>query len=275
MKQVPLVLAFCICSIGQLSAQEYFKSDTVVKGTVTGSRFDITFPIKCIISVIGTDGTSIDVQTDDKGDFFFLNSQVKPNASFVIIVKPDEQNSHTSFLNKTGKFTTIDVLEDDLPIRKDFDIDFFACPLIDFPLITFAQNSTAIEPQENASANLLVEDIANTLQDNPTVIIELGGTASDDESNPSKLSLERAKILKTLLVSEGIDDDRLEVKALGIEPYEIFDNDYSLRSKFGLTGVLSKTIIDSLQNPDLTNLAFKLNHSIRIKVLSAGYIPKR
>ncbi|MEO6131675.1 MAG: OmpA family protein [Saprospiraceae bacterium] len=78
--------------------------------------------------------------------------------------------------------------------------------------ITFDATKT-LKPESMGTMNAIMK----TLNDNPGLRVEIGGYMDSDggKSANMKLSYERAAVVKTLLVSKGIDDYRLMAKGYG------------------------------------------------------------
>ena len=65
------------------------------------------------------------------------------------------------------------------------------------------------------------------LIDNPTLKVEISGHCSSDENNPEELSKYRAELIKQILVSKGINRERLIEKGWGIRKLKIEDKEIS------------------------------------------------
>jgi outer membrane protein OmpA-like peptidoglycan-associated protein len=63
-----------------------------------------------------------------------------------------------------------------------------------------------------------MKDVSDRLLANPTLRVQLLAYASDPEKNVSRarrLSLERAVAVRKILIDNGLDSTRIEVRALG------------------------------------------------------------
>jgi len=81
-------------------------------------------------------------------------------------------------------------------------------------IVSYAGGGTAV-PTDSLPA---VKDISDKLAVDPNLRVQLFSYASDAEKNVSRsrrLSLERAVAVRKLLIDNGLDSTRIEVRALG------------------------------------------------------------
>lgn len=78
--------------------------------------------------------------------------------------------------------------------------------------INFYQNTFAVMPTSKNA----VDQLVNVLFDNPKLHIEIQGHICCVSKDYKNLSLERARQIKRILVSEGINPERITVKGFGV-----------------------------------------------------------
>ncbi|MBK5286530.1 MAG: OmpA family protein, partial [Bacteroidia bacterium] len=161
-----------------------------------------------------SDGTTVPFKTDKSGVYKF---DLKPETDYrVSAAKKD-------YLNKFVELST-----KGLEQSKDFigDFDFAlkstAKPIV-LPNILYDLDKYDLRPESKVSLDSLVL----TLNDNPTIVIELGShtdTRADDQYN-IVLSNNRAKSVVDYLITKGIDKDRLVYKGYGETVPRVLDRD--------------------------------------------------
>ncbi|MFL5754237.1 MAG: OmpA family protein [Bacteroidia bacterium] len=191
------------------------------KGTVKSSKDQTVVP-NCSIILKGSDGTLVQAKSDAKGEFLM---ELKPEVSYEVYTETDKNlktpTAPLSFLASTdrGKFTTVGLQE-----SQDFQKDFLLTPVeaeIKFPAVQYDLGKATLRKESEDSLNYLLK----TLNDNPTIVIELsahtdsrGSTASND-----KLSQARAQSCVDYLISKGIPQARLVAKGYGERKLKITD----------------------------------------------------
>ena len=78
--------------------------------------------------------------------------------------------------------------------------------------INFHQNTFAVMPNSKNA----VDQLVNVLFKNPKLCIEIQGHICCVSKDYKNLSLERARQIKRILVSEGVDPERISVKGFGV-----------------------------------------------------------
>lgn len=242
-------------SVGQNAAS----ADTVVVGTVIDEKS--RQGVKAAISIIGADGTSIEVPTDEKGVVYLTRNEVSPSVAYVLTAKsPDKR-----FLQRTDKLLFAE--GDSLPISKVFVIRLQGC-ILPVPPISFYWNSAKIKPEGKVGMDGLIE----AMFDNPEVVVEIVGRADCSEDDPKLLSEKRAESAIAYLVENGIERERLvPVGKSCAEPFraeyemEFFSKGQELDSKF----------ISTLTDSTAIDLARRLNGMSTYKVIRTDYVPKQ
>ena len=229
-----------------------------LKGVVTDSKTGgIMTGIKVVL--IGNDGTTNDVITDNTGVYEFT---LKPLTSYEIVVNTE------GYLNKSVNETTLGVEN-----NKVFIIDFPVDPIkkeVILPRIEYDFNKYELRPQSIADLDLLAE----TLKDNLNVVIELKShtdyIGSDAQNN--KLSQQRADACVAYLISQGIDSGQLVARGMGEnEPFVIESKDGKLKEG----DVLTEKYIKNIRFKKNKEKANQYNRRTSFKVLREDYISNK
>jgi peptidoglycan-associated lipoprotein len=121
-----------------------------------------------------------------------------------------------------------------------------------------------------------LDNLVETLNDNPTVTIELmshtdsRGAPADNE----ELSQKRAQSVVDYLISKGIAADRLQAKGYGESQPKVVDDKILEEYKFlNLEDVLTESYINQLPL-DQQEQAHQINRRTEFRVLSTDYIPR-
>jgi peptidoglycan-associated lipoprotein len=145
---------------------------------------------------------------------------------------------------------------------------------IELPNIFYDFDKWDLRPESMVSLDKLVE----TLDDNPTVTIELMShtdSRNTDEYNLA-LSQKRAQSVVDYLVSKGIELDRLQAKGYGESSPKVVDTEISKLYPFLKTGTpLTEQYINSLANDEQREVAHQINRRTEFKVLSTDYEPPK
>ncbi|MFT4545442.1 MAG: peptidoglycan-associated lipoprotein [Bacteroidia bacterium] len=211
------------------------------------------------VSLVGTDGSSMETTTDSEGKYCF---DLSPATSYVITAgKKDE------YLNKTGKTTTVG-FEEDKDLIHDFELDPIN-RIIDLPNIFYDLGKWDLRPESKIALDGLVE----TLNDNPTIVVELGShtdTRASDSYNLS-LSQKRAQSVVDYLIDNDVSEARLVAKGYGETTPKVLDNAVGELPK---GSVINDAFIATLSGEELKEEAHQLNRRTEFKVLRNDYVPK-
>lgn len=233
-----------------------------LKFTLSGTVIDFKTkkPINdASISIVGTDGTSLETTTDGSGKY---NFELAPATSYVITAGKKDY-----YLNKTGKTTTVG-FEEDKDLIQDFELDPIN-RVIDLPNIFYDLAKWDLRPESKVSLDGLVE----TLNDNPTIVIELGShtdTRGSDSQNLA-LSQKRAQSVVDYLIENGIAQERLVAKGYGETTPKVLDVQVG---SFEKGSVINDAFIAKLSTTELKEEAHQLNRRTEFKVLRNDYVPK-
>lgn len=211
------------------------------------------------VSIVGTDGSSLETTTDSKGKYSF---DLAPATSYVITAGKKDY-----YLNKTGKTTTVG-FEEDKDLVHDFELDPIN-RVIDLPNIFYDLGKWDLRPESKVALDGLIE----TLNDNPTIVIELGShtdTRASDSYNLS-LSQKRAQSVVDYLIENDIADARLVAKGYGETTPKVLD---VAVGEFPAGSVINDAFIAKLSGEELKEEAHQLNRRTEFKVLRNDYVPK-
>lgn len=233
-----------------------------LKFTLSGTVIDYKTrqPIKdAVVSIVGTDGSSLEVTTDKQGKYVF---DLAPATSYVITAGKKD-----FYLNKTGKTTSVG-FEEDKDLVADFELDPIN-RVIDLPNIFYDLAKWDLRPESKVALDGLIE----TLNDNPTIVIELGShtdTRGSDSNNLS-LSQKRAQSVVDYLIENGIDSDRLVAKGYGETTPKVLEFD---SGSFKAGSVINDAFVNRQPTNDLKEEAHQLNRRTEFKVLRSDYVPR-
>lgn len=215
------------------------------------------------VKSISSDGITIDTKTDKTG-VFRLN--LKPNTDYVFIA------SHDGYLNGKDRETT-----KGLETSRDFKalllLSSIAKP-IDLPNIFYDFAKFDLRPESMVALDKLVE----TLNDNPSITIELGShtDAVGSDVDNQVLSQKRAQSVVNYLIEKGIAADRLVAKGYGKTVPKTVDEKMAEQNTFLKAGdILDETFVKSLKDEDLQKIANQINRRTEFRVLSTDYKTKK
>jgi peptidoglycan-associated lipoprotein len=233
-----------------------------VIGEVRDDKTDMVLP-GASIKTIGSDGITLEATTDDEGVFRFI---LKPNTDYVFVA------SKTGYLNGKERETT-------KGLDKSMDINVVIY-LSNIAGTIELSNSNVfydfakwdLRPEAMVSLDQLIE----TLNDNPTVTIELMShtdSRGTDEDN-IELSQKRAQSVVDYLIQKGIDPVRLSAKGYGESQPKEVDKRMNEQYPFLRIGTrLTEAYINSLQNLEQQEIAHQFNRRTEFRVLRTDYTP--
>lgn len=235
------------------------KLSYIVKGQIINDGTNEPIP-NAIISIVGSDGTSIEVSSDNKG---YYEASLNPQTNYVLIATRDK------YLNCKYKMSTYGHKE-----NKDFNVNLYMTEMssvIEVPNILYDVNKWDIRPESIVSLNKLYE----TLNDNPNIIIEL--SSNTDYRVSSKMSNEelsqlRAQSIVDYLIARGIDEERLKAKGNGATNPKTIDKKYADMYSFLKIGdVLTPEYIKALADHSKQEICHQINRRTEFRVLSNNY----
>jgi peptidoglycan-associated lipoprotein len=232
-----------------------------IVGTVRNEKTDEVIS-DALVKSIGSDGITLETNTTKDGSFHFT---LKPGTDYVFIaekkgfLKGKERESTKGITQSTEFKTQIYLASVEIPIELEnifFDLD-----------------KADLRPESMVSLDRLVE----TLNDNPTIVIELGShtdyRATDEYNND--LSKRRAQSVVNYLIEKGIARDRLVAKGYGESMPKVVDKKDNEAYPFLPVGTkLTEQYITSLSDVDQQEMANFLNRRTEFKVLREDYSGK-
>ena len=247
----------------------YYFIEPPVLFTLAGTVKDektLQFVENASIKLIGSNGSSVTTRTNEKGYYLFGNSQLNKNTTYEIIVdKP-------GYFTKSLVETTVGV-----EFSRDFVKDVMLEPIpekpIPLPDILYDLARWELKPQYEDSLQGLIQ----TLQQNPTIIIELAShtDSRDSDERNDILSQRRAQSVVDYLILRGIDPERLVAKGYGERVPRVLDKAFKANNIEWKEGtVLSEDFIEQLQNNEAKEAAHQLNRRTEFSVLSKDFVPK-
>jgi peptidoglycan-associated lipoprotein len=210
------------------------------------------------IELFGSDGSSIPFKTDKTGTYKF---DLKPETTYKISATMPE------YLNKFFELSTVG-LENSKDFVGDFDFALRSTRrAIELPEVYYDVSKWDLRPESKKALDGLVE----TLNDNPTTVIELG---SHTDSRPipmtnDTLSQRRAQSVVEYLIEHGIERERLVAVGYGQRDPRSLTKDMG---SFKAGDVLTDEFIDKLKSKKLKEEAHQLNRRTEFKVLRTNYI---
>jgi peptidoglycan-associated lipoprotein len=237
-----------------------------LEGTVTDDR--TLQPVQsALVKLNGTNGKTLQYNTDEKGKYSFNKNQIAPNTTFeILVVKKD-------YFNEKGKETTVG-----LEKSKDLTRNFILKPIpkkpVVLPDILYDLDKYDLKPQFQDSLQGLIA----TLDANENIVIELAShtdTRGSEERNDI-LSQRRAQSVVDYLISRGIDPDRLTAKGYGKRVPRVLMKDITKDGFLFKTGtVLTDSVINSLQTTAEKEAAHALNRRTEFSIVRNDFIPKQ
>ena len=211
------------------------------------------------VQIIGSDGTNIAIPTNTDGTF---RHTLKPGTDYVF------NASKVGYLNGKERETT-----KGLDRSKSFTITILLTSIarpIEIPNIWYDFARWDLRPESMVSLDRLVE----TLNDNPTITIELGSHTDSRGTNADNLILSqrRAQSVVDYLIEKGIAPDRLVAKGYGEENPKVVDDQLAAQYSFLRNGVtLTEVYINSLTSRDDQEIAHQFNRRTEFRVLRTDY----
>lgn len=234
-------------------------------GTVKDEK-TLQFVENATIRLVGSNGISVSTRTNEQGFYLFGNTQLNKNTTYEIIVDKDNYFTQTAIETTVG-----------LEFSKDLEKDFLLEPIpekpIPLPDILYDLARWELKPQYEDSLQGLIQ----TLQQNPTIIIELAShtDSRDTEERNDILSQRRAQSVVDYLIIRGIDPDRLVAKGYGERVARTLERDFIVEGYIFKEGtVLSEEVINQLATEQEKEAAHQLNRRTEFRILSKDFVPK-
>jgi peptidoglycan-associated lipoprotein len=211
------------------------------------------------VSLIGSDGSSMERITADNGSFRF---DLTPETDYLFTAEAQ------GYLKGKAEETTSGIEQ-----SKNLNIEIMMPPIkkvFELPNIEYAYAKADLSPISMISLDNLVE----LLNDNPNITIELGANTDfrgTTEGN-QQLSQDRAQSVVNYLISKGISDKRLSAKGYGEEHPKTIDKKTSELYTFFKEGdVLDENFINNLKTSTQKEIAHQLNRRTEFRILSTDF----
>ena len=213
------------------------------------------------VKSIGSDGITVETTTSDEGTFRFM---LKPSTDYVFVA------SKVGYLNGKERETTKG-LENSTDIKTIIYLSNIANTIeLSNSNVFYDFARWDLRPEALVSLDQLIE----TLEDNPTVTIELMShtdSRGSDEDN-IELSQKRAQSVVDYLIAKGIDKARLTAKGYGETMPKTVTQKISEENPFLRQGTrLTEQYINSLPNTEQQEIAHQLNRRTEFRVLRTDY----
>ncbi len=232
-----------------------------ISGVITDAKSQK--PIEgSIVKMLGNDGSTVNAQTSTDGTFKFM---MKPNTDYIVIF------TKKGFLNGKYKVNTFDIKG-----SKEYTIKMgltsYEKP-VEVPNIFYDFDKWNLNVESTAALDMLIE----TLNDNPSIIIEMG-SHTDNRGTAEynyKLSQNRAQAAVDYLIEKGIPTERLRAKGYASSSPKVVDEQIAKQYPFLTVGmILNDQNVTALDNEEKKNVAHQLNRRTEFKVISTTYLPK-
>ncbi len=213
------------------------------------------------VQMIGSDGIIVNAKTDERGSFRFM---LNPNTDYVLIA------SKEGFLNGKGRETTRG-LQESKDLKTKIQLTSTARP-IELPNIFYDFNRWELRPESMQALDRLVE----ILNDNPTIIIELGAHTDSRGTLDYNydLSQKRAQSVVNYLIERGIPAERLKAKGYAQSQPKVVDQQLANQFTYLTVGSkLDQQLIDGLNSEDEKENVHQINRRTEFRVLSTDYKP--
>lgn len=219
------------------------------------------------ITLTGTDGSSVEVKTNDEGMFTFdkkgTSRYIKKDVNYTIVV---EAENHLIGKDKRSTFG----VSGSKTFYHDFELQCTNCGEIVMPEVQYIFGTAEFVNNETVNSADSLLFLYNVLVENPTITAELQAHTDcrgSDEAN-QELSQRRAQACVDYLISKGIPAERLVAKGYGeSQPRKIKENGAEL--------VLECDMINALQKTDKAKFEkyHQLNRRTTFSVLNFDYVP--
>ena len=226
-----------------------------LKGVITDSKSGaILTNTKVVLS--SSEGIAIETKTDNTGSY---NFKLDPLLSYEILASSD------GYLNKKMTETTVGIDE-----NKVFIVDLIMDPVkkeIILPKIEYDFAKWNLRDKSISDLDMLAE----SLSDNPNVVIELKSHTDFVGNNKSnlRLSQKRADACIDYLISVGIDAGQLVAVGAGEDEPFVIENK---NGRFKEGDVLTESYINKIKFKKNKKKAHQYNRRTSFKVLREDYV---
>ncbi|MFC2413370.1 MAG: OmpA family protein [Bacteroides sp.] len=217
---------------------------------------------KAKVRLVGSDGSIQNSETNEEGRFKFI---LKPNTDYVAIT------SDKGYLNGKLKTSTKGrSMSEDLSV--ELSMNSVAKPIV-LPNIFYDFNNWELRPESMNSLNNMIE----ILNDNPTIIVEMGAhtDARGSKEYNLELSQKRAQAVVNYLIEHGIPAARLRAKGYAqSEPFVVTPSLHEQYDFLPLGQLLDEAFISTLADDEQKEAAWQANRRTQFRVISNDYMGK-
>ncbi len=244
-------------------------------GVVISSKDGKPIP-QATVRLDGSDGTSIVVNSDKDGHFYFDKDKLNEDTQYKINIEKKK------FLTNTADFTTIGVALSGFEfvpseniylhgMRVQVKLDPIEVPIV-LPNVFFDLAKWDLRPE----ARNALDSVVTILNNNPTITIELRSHTDyrDSDEKNVVLSQHRADTCVSYIISKGIAKDRLTAVGMGeSDPFTIPAGYKGYGAdQFPEGTKLTEAYIKTLPNAK-QEVGNQINRRTDFKVLSDNYVP--
>ena len=236
----------------------------LITGTVRDDSTRTILP-GAVVQLVGSDGTLVQATVDSRGIYLFGPNVVRENTSYDMLVSKEgyfsaRASESTREVSRSREFV------------HDFLLERIPETPIELPEILYEFARWELQPQFQDSLNTLIQ----TLEDNPTIIIELAShtdSRGTDAVNDT-LSQRRAQAVVDYLIDRGIDPGRLVARGYGKRVPRLIEEDMVREGfEFAAGTVLNDAYINSLPTEEHRDVAHQMNRRTEFRVLSDDFEP--
>jgi peptidoglycan-associated lipoprotein len=231
--------------------------DLSISGVLTDEKTQEVI-VGAQVTLIGTDGSSNKVTSDNSGRYIFDKKFVKEGFAYEISVTKD------GYLSENASETTLGVKE-----SQEFVVNISLEPTakeIILPTIEYDFNSSALRSESKSALDALIL----VLNDNPNVVIQLRSHTDNRDTDEFNLNLsqERAQICVDYMLSNGVQPKRLDPKGMGeSQPFVMTKKDGKLKPG----DELNEEFIDGLRRRKSKEKAHQYNRRTDFKVKTESF----
>ncbi|MBK8806360.1 MAG: OmpA family protein [Bacteroidales bacterium] len=213
------------------------------------------------VTLIGSDGSIKETKTKSDGSFKFNLSQY---IDYLVV------GTGEGYLKKKKRFSTNNII-DDTTFVSNIELITIS-KAVEIPNIFYDFGKWTL----NESSKTALEELAQLLEDNPNITIEMGAHTDmvGDSAANMKLSIKRAESVVSYLKEKGYDSDRLVARGYGENRPVAVDEKLALTDTIFVEGqVLDQNFILAFEK-DKQDKINQINRRTELRILNTNYIPK-
>ena len=227
----------------------------IVKDAATGSMLE-----NAEVRLVGSNGAVLRKRTETNGAFYF---RVNAGLDYLVLA------SLNGYLNAKLRFSSVG-WESGHVYRDTFALTSTAKP-IEIPNIFYEYGKATLTDASRTALDSLV----GIMKDNPSIMVELRAhtdSRGSDESN-YELSQRRAQAVVDYLITNGIDEPRMEAVGLGESEPKTVTTAIAKQYPFLQAGQkLTEKFIMSLPDEMRQEICHQLNRRTELQVIRSDYV---